>query len=330
MTLVYEDVTALQTETPNDAWKRIFDFAWQTCSPSIDRDKAHSVVAARDRAVGEMDLMLTSACWDLWQNYEASVPRTADVLAEWWAGKSPGRAVLILDALSLREVPWIIDGAKQRGMTVHRAEATGAELPADTTPMAKALGFGQRSSLQNNGASGTHCLIGARTETTDIAWEDCAAMIGAEPDWCFWHHWPDKMLHDYDDAGEGMPKLVESVATRLTADPFWTFVSRLAEGRRLVITSDHGYAASGSFPDASKEQTAYLKERFGASRWSTDTSKSRDWTPPIDLVVASQHGENLFVNGRRKWKSQGGHPTLTHGGLSVLEVAVPFIEISKD
>jgi hypothetical protein len=35
------------------------------------------------------------------------------------------------------------------------------------------------------------------------------------------------------------------------------------------------------------------------------------------------------VNGRRKWKSAGGYPTLIHGGLSVLEVAVPFIELSK-
>jgi hypothetical protein len=33
--------------------------------------------------------------------------------------------------------------------------------------------------------------------------------------------------------------------------------------------------------------------------------------------------------GRRKWKSAGGYPTLTQGGLSVLEVAVPWIELTK-
>ena len=32
---------------------------------------------------------------------------------------------------------------------------------------------------------------------------------------------------------------------------------------------------------------------------------------------------------RRKWKSQGGYPSLTHGGLSLLEIAVPFIELSR-
>lgn len=32
---------------------------------------------------------------------------------------------------------------------------------------------------------------------------------------------------------------------------------------------------------------------------------------------------------RKKWKRQVGYPTLAHGGLTLLEVAVPWIEISK-
>ncbi|MEA2083502.1 MAG: hypothetical protein U9O82_04525 [Thermodesulfobacteriota bacterium] len=55
-----------------------------------------------------------------------------------------GRAVLILDARSLRGSPWIIHGAAERGFTIHDARATGVELPADTTSFAKALGFSQR------------------------------------------------------------------------------------------------------------------------------------------------------------------------------------------
>jgi hypothetical protein len=49
----------------------------------------------------------------------------------------------------------------------------------------------------------------------------------------------------------------------------------------------------------------------------------------VDLALTSTHGARRYAVGRRKWKSQGGYPTLTHGGLSVLEVASPFIEISK-
>ncbi len=51
--------------------------------------------------------------------------------------------------------------------------------------------------------------------------------------------------------------------------------------------------------------------------------------PPLDLQLKTAHADATFALGRRKWKSQGGYPTLTHGGLSLLEVAVPFIELSR-
>ena len=191
------------------------------------------------------------------------------------------------------------------------------------------MGFGQRSSLGSNSVGAAHRLPGARTETTDIPWEDCASFIGSEPDWAFWHHWPDKDVHDFADAGEGLRKLTAKASTHLQSDAFWKLVERLAAGRRLVITSDHGYAASEMFPDATLDQTNYLKKRFKSGRCTQTDPGRGPWVPPIDLELHTQHGAHLFVNGRRKWKSKGGYPTLTHGGLSVLEVAVPFIELSK-
>ena len=142
----------LQAVAPDEAWSELFSFAWKTCSPEVPPDKAASEVLRRDRAVVPADLFLATAGWDLWSSYYDSVPRTAERLAAWWSRTSPGRAVLVLDALSLREAPWLVHGATTRGYTVQSAEATGAELPADTNPFAKALGFGQRSALENNGA----------------------------------------------------------------------------------------------------------------------------------------------------------------------------------
>ena len=123
--------------------------------------------------------------------------------------------------------------------------------------------------------------------------------------------------------------MTQEVISHLTSEDFWTLVERLTTGRRLVITSDHGYAASGLFPDSDKEQTGYLKKIYKGGRWSDLKQDAGDWVPPIDLSMQTKHGKHLFVNGRRKWKSAGGYPTLTHGGLSVLEVAVPFIELTR-
>ncbi len=330
MTLPLDLVQTLQRAEPINAWSAILDHAWQICSQSITPGKAVTEVHSRDRSLSDIDHFLATAGWDLWADYEASVPQTSKTLADWWAKHSPGRAVLILDALSLREAPWILHQAADRGFTVHDARPTCAELPPNTTPFAKALGFSQRSALGNNGAGNSHVFSGAHTESLDIAWDDCAKLIGSEPDWVFWHHWPDHRLHDHDDPGKGLQTLTEEVESHLASDAFWSLVERLATGRRLVITADHGYAASGQFTDTNKEQSDYLKKRYKSGRAISSSENAGDWVPPIDLAIDSAHGRHLFVNGRRKWRSHGGYPTLTHGGLSILEVTVPFIEISRN
>ncbi len=324
----------LQAASAGEAWAGLFEHAWNTCSPAIAQEKASSEVSRRDAELGAADLFLATAGWDLWNSYETVVPRTADELVAWWSARSAGRAVLVLDALSLREVPWLLKGATERGYTVHQARATGAELPADTTPFAEALGFSSRSVLQNNGGAGKGRLAGATTDSTDLPWEDCSAQVNASQDWLLWHHWPDGRLHDLGAPGHSLAALAKEAAEQLSSDAFWTLVHTLTTGRRLVITADHGYAASGHFPDtADPAQSSYLKDRFASGRWAKVADLEQPapgaWVPPIDLPLKTAHADATFALGRRKWKSQGGYPTLTHGGLSLLEVAVPFIELSR-
>jgi len=334
MALPLSLLRTLQAASPGNAWASLFDYAWKVCTAPVTPAKAASEIPKRDAEVGSADLFLATAGWDLWRSFEKEVPRAADVIAAWWSDRTSDRAVLILDALSLREAPWILEGALERGYTVHQARAAGAELPADTTPFAKALGFASRGSLQNNGATGASRLPGATTDTTDLPWADCAAEIHASQDWVLWHHWPDERLHDLSAPGHGLAALAREAAEMLRSDGFWELIQRLTTGRRIVITADHGYAASGAFPDtADGGQAQYLKERFKSGRWASVADLEQPnvgaWVPPLDVRLSTAHGENVFALGRRKWKSQGGYPTLTHGGLTLLEVAVPIIELSR-
>lgn len=328
MELSYNILSTILEKSPKEAWAKILQFAWETCSKELDSNVV-AEVSRRDRSVGLIDHFLATAGWDLWTEFKTSVEKTSDCLQKWWKFQQGGKAVLVLDALSLREAPWIVLGARERGFEIHSMRPTASELPADTTPFAKALGFGQRSSLANDGASNRHFLQGAKTESVDVAWEDCAGMIGSEPAWVFWHHWPDHRLHDHDDPGKGLISLTQEVQENLGSDGFWGFVERLCNGRKLIITSDHGYAASGLFSDSNKGQTDYLKSKYKSGRCIKSEHGPGDFVPPIDVELETEHGKHLFVSGRRKWKSSGGYPTLTHGGLSVLEVVVPFIELSK-
>ena len=47
---------------------------------------------------------------------------------------------------------------------------------------------------------------------------------------------------------------------------------------------------------------------------------------PGPRIAARPH---RFALGRRGWRVQSGRKNLSHGGLSVLETAVPFIELTK-
>jgi hypothetical protein len=286
-------------------------------------------VIKRDRAIGELDLFLASAGWDLWGTFDSAVERNAERLVRWWAETHGAKAALVLDGLSLRELPWLLEGARQHSFTLHEVAVYGTELPGETDEFAHALGFTGRSQLQNNGGRRNERLPGAHTESIDLPWHDCANLIDATPSWIFWHHWPDVQLHRVAGAGQGLDTLTREVAAHLTSDAFWGFVERLATGRRLVITSDHGYAATGLFTDAPDDAGALLKRTFRSGRSASGALDTGPFLPPVALQVTGAHGPQTLALGRWKWPSQGGYPTLAHGGLSLLEVLSPFVELTK-
>lgn len=329
MALQPEVLNRLTKGSPADAWGVIIKSAVEIASKPLAAGNASSEVIKRDREIGALDNFLSASGWDLWQSFGVAVERTSDRLARWWAEPYSAKAVLVLDGLSLRELPWLLQGAKERGFTLHEVSANASELPGETNEFARALGFGSRSQLQNNGGGLAHRLQPAQTESADMPWKDCEGLVNGAPNWVFWHHWPDSKLHDVAGAGQGLDTLTKDAADQLNSDDFWAFVERLATGRRLVITSDHGYAATGYFPDAEGEVGHYLKKTFSSGRSTSGTGEAGPFVPPVALQLNSPHGAHLLALGRRKWKSQGGYPTLTHGGLSLLEVLSPFVELTK-
>jgi hypothetical protein len=320
---------SLTKESAAEAWRFIIKSAVEIASKPLAAGNAPSEVVKRDREIGAFDHFLATSGWDLWGAFGDVVERTSDRLVRWWSEPYNAKAVLILDGLSLRELPWLLQGAKERGFVLHEVGANASELPGETNEFARALGFGSRSQLQNNGGGLAHKLQPAHTECVDMPWKDCEGLINSTPNWVFWHHWPDSKVHDGAGAGQGLEILTRDAAQQLSGDDFWSFVERLATGRRLVITSDHGYAASGHFPDADGEVGQFLKKTFSSGRSASGAGDTGPFVPPVALQVNSPHGAHLMALGRWKWRSQGGYPTLTHGGLSLLEVLSPFVELTK-
>ena len=320
MTAEWVDIV-LGRESAADTWKRLFEQAFHCAAAGVSPDRLHAELSIPDR-------LLADSAWELWQQYSTAAPRTSSALKAWFAHTSAsGKAILILDALSLRELAVLLEAAEARGITPLEATVTGSEVPSDTDSFAAALGLSTRSALTNNRAPSTFAFTGDSlfTDVVSIPFVDAINGVEYKRTVFIWHSFIDDLLHRL---GNNPEQVYKQVAQELKSDGFWQYVDRLRQGRELIITGDHGYATSKSFvsEETDSDIVDALRGTFGASRYKV---KSSDWEhrfmPPL---VVSENGHHVVI-GQRKWKVAGGFPSLTHGGLSLLEVAVPFIRLPE-
>ncbi len=305
----------LDSQSPDTAWAEIF-------SALLALSKSTSSPVALHDATVIPDRLLTEAAWELWEAFPTHARKTSDCLKS-WTSSSSGKAVLILDALSLRELPILLGAAETRGIQPAHVDVAGSECPSTTDHFAKSLGLVSRSALANNGKPGTFALFSGDcyTDVLSLPFEDCA--VPPSPNLVIWHSWLDDLIH----LQQKLPDQIAGIASKtLQGDGFWSFINRLRQGRDLVITSDHGYAVSKRFSSEVEDPDAIeiLRKTFGASR---NKAVSEPWRkrfmPPIVMTNNNQH----VVMGQRKWKVQGGFPHLCHGGMTLLEVVVPYMEL---
>jgi hypothetical protein len=310
---------------PAEAWQRIFaglrELALQSTKPG-----------ALDKATVVPDRLLANASWSLWDNFH-DAPTVIDELKRFWVQISAsGPAVLVLDALSLRELPFLLAAAKDRGVAPTRVEVLGSQVPSDTDRFAQALGVPSRSKLFNNQPPTSFIFSGpdVYVDVLDAPFADCANLVPSKPRLFLWHKWPDEpLIHLHDSQDDGPDIVASQTKQQLFSPEFWSFVDRIRQGRRLVITSDHGYAVSRSFSDEIKDSDTVhlLRSVFGAKRYAVESAQApwpRRNLPPL----VSKQNRCLVVLGQRKWSVQGGFPHLCHGGLTLLEAVVPFIELA--
>lgn len=304
------------------AWNRIFAHVLAQAREHTDSAKLHESLKPLDRALAE-------AAWPLWEAFPTHAAQTVDALRDWWQAREhapSGRAILILDALSLRELNSVTGVLELHGITSIEMRVTGAPLPTDTNHFAAALGLPTRNKLANDKAPGSFLLQSADrfTDVLSAPFADCVADIPARRDIVIWHSWPDDLLTTYRSDTEG---LKQAISQGFNDPGFWHLINTLRQGRQLIITSDHGYATTDRF--AAEEQGAvkdYLARIFGAMRLAPASEPlAATFMPPLALTFGDSH----VVLGQRWWKMAGGYPKACHGGVSLLEAIVPCMIIPE-
>jgi hypothetical protein len=71
---------SLLTAPPKEAWQAIFEKLWEIFSAPLTPQHAEQEVMERERKVSELELLLSSSAWELWYEFESTVPRTAQRL----------------------------------------------------------------------------------------------------------------------------------------------------------------------------------------------------------------------------------------------------------
>ncbi|MHB1421274.1 MAG: hypothetical protein ACYCX4_17130 [Bacillota bacterium] len=311
----------LNNTNSHNCWQAIYNYLLEV-APEASQAMLH-------QAIVKLDRLLAESAWNLWYDFKDCVTSTAEALKDWWEDNSVGgRAILILDALSLRELKPLIENARANGLEPISVKITGAELPTETEQFAKALSASSRASLYNNGATDSF-LLGGKATRTDVLtspFQDCLGDVPPTPDIFLWHCWLDDLIHLYKRDPEEVENAVQQ---EFTGPGFWQLINKMRKGRKLVVTSDHGYANCKLFSNEETEQQAkdVLIKYFGAGRsCMAETPFPVGFMPPLAATIDNHH----MVLGQRRWKVQGGYPHLTHGGLSVFEALVPFIEFSEE
>lgn len=311
----------LGDSTPEQVWNGMFaalcDLARNTPSPL----ELHNKTIPPDR-------LLAESAWNVWEGYPTAAPRTSQALQEWWqSAGNAGRAVLILDAFSLREMHVLLGAADQRQIIPTKIRVTGSEIPSDTDTFAQAIGSPSRGRLANGSPPASFVLSSddVWTDVLNHPFEDAASAFPPKRDVVIWHTWLDDLLHVHERSPDQVTRTAQQT---LQGAGFWSFIDALRQGRRLIVTADHGYALARSFAtnETDDEVVDALKGVFGASRCRPATTP---WTHHLMPPVVFTHNDHHVVMGQRKWRVQGGYPYLCHGGMSLLEVAVPFIEFSS-
>lgn len=326
MTLDRVVLENILTQPSSAVWSAVVERVHAVCRAPFGKDLVRGV-REREREVGELDDLISTSAWDLWNKFQEEVPRTSSLLRAFWEKPAHGKAILILDGLSLRELPHLLAGAEARGLKVVSDAATASELPPETDPFAAALGFASRSSLRNAPAS--KYFPGAKTTVTDMDWLSCSQAVTPDPNLIIWHQMPDDRIHALENDGDALGRLSTELAAAFLGDEFWGLVKKLTTGRSLIITSDHGYAAGGEFYELPDGPTGFLREAFKARRCLPGDGELGEASPPLVMRVDTPRGPYRLALGRRKWKVSGGFPKLTHGGLTLFEVLSPFVEITQ-
>lgn len=317
---VFELLTTPEPRLPGIAgW--LMNQVWH--ADQYPHQDASEYLKTGEAKVNELEAAISAAAWRFYDEFQSSPPPERNLLT-FLTERRPCGAV-IFDGLSLREVPAILHFAKESGLKPVEVGFTTSAIPSETNDF-----VAQRLGVANTSPSalpGRQVLREQGIAAYYLAHANAREMLDASsPALLLWSSFPD---HTYKDSGARFAEHFAQLDRTLKTA--WTnTVQQIPAGRRILVTSDHGYVFFGhglSLPRKNEELTE-ITRRFGGQR----SCRLRDGERPLEhqdvAVVHDRAGKQvMMIRGRVQTHTPGGQSSLLykHGGLSLMEMIIPWV-----
>jgi hypothetical protein len=220
--------------------------------------------------------------------------------------------LLLIDALSLRELPLIREALDAHGLDAE-VDFALSPLPSETSDFARRHYNGSGPSDIANHA---HRYPFAFRHVTSEGWRPDFAPDQRQR--FIWYVFPDDYFGVKEtDYARHVVQPVERILEAVLGDPGLV--------RPLIITSDHGYIWQGDqcpWPVADARERALLAEHFKLGRSCHDATDALAATGKVWV-----EGSVAAARGRFAWGGQvrGATSLFKHGGVSLMECLVPWM-----
>lgn len=233
-------------------------------------------------------------------------------------------AVVLLDGTSIRELPLLEKLAVDTGYEIVRTDYSYAALPSETQSfveqrvlIGKKLGPSQLVSRRDlSDLNIRYHYYDAPTRTF---------VLNSEKNLLLWSSFPDVT---YKDSGSRSSQHFEEMK-RLFESVWKNIILSIPNDYRIIITSDHGYVFFGQGLETSSlfnVENILDNNRF---KYFGEEDKLPDES--INELQIIPRFRLAMLRGRIKNRVQGpsGNKAYRHGGMSVMEMFTPMLEIRK-
>ena len=284
-------------------------------------------LASGESAVCKLEELISTGAMGIWDELEADSDRSP-TLKTWLGIDAPlplvePHAAVVFDGLSLRELPLLLKNAEESGFRVKSVKIVATSLPTETKHYIEQRVIGRQ--IAPSQLRGRTELAEKNVEAFYLDQPNTRERFASDHSLLIWSSYPDR-LYSNDEARN------DALFTTFHRDHIsviWKCtVQSIPSGIPIVVTSDHGYVFFGVSLESTRQSDA--PNLLGQSRWKKFEPHEQfpEWNPDMQLLKDTRIA---MLRGRLRTRPQGqvSRKLYQHGGFSLMETLVPWIELER-